>query len=211
MDDCYELWVMRVRFIALFALVLVAVLAIDLPAIAHEGQVIRFGSFLGGFTHPVLGLDHFLAMVSVGIVSAFIGGRAIWTVPATFVVFMALGGWMGFVDIGITSGVVEVAIALSVILLGGVILLDRRLRIQVAMGAVAFFGFFHGYAHGQEIPDIARPVLYALGFLSGTILIHLLGVLLGDIAKRYSKGRLVLRTAGGVFVLIGGLFIAGVL
>ena len=202
---------MRVRFIVLLALVLVVVTAFDLPALAHEGQVIRFGSFLGGFTHPVLGLDHFLAMVSVGIVSAFIGGRAIWTVPSTFVVFMALGGWLGFVDIGITSGFVEIAIALSVILLGGVILLDRRLRIPVAIGAVAFFGFFHGYAHGQEIPEIARPVLYALGFLTGTVLIHLLGVLLGDIAKRYSKGRLVLRTAGGAFVLIGGLFIAGVL
>ncbi len=68
-----------------------SVLLIAQPALAHEGQVIQFGSFLGGLTHPVLGLDHFLAMVSVGIVSAFIGGKAIWTVPATFVVSMALG------------------------------------------------------------------------------------------------------------------------
>ena len=37
-----------------------------LPAAAHEEQVIEFGSFLGGLLHPVLGLDHFLAMVSVG-------------------------------------------------------------------------------------------------------------------------------------------------
>lgn len=124
---------------------------------------------------------------------------------------MALGSWLGTVDIGIGSAVVELAIAVSVILLGGVILLDRRLRVPVAMGAVAFFGFFHGYAHGQEIPDIAGPVVYAVGFLLGTVLIHLLGVLIGDIAKRYPKGRPVLRTAGGAFVLLGGLFIAGVL
>ena len=202
---------MRVRFIAVVAFALLVTLGLDLPAMAHEGQVIRFGSFLGGLTHPVLGLDHFLAMVSVGIVSAFIGGRAIWTVPATFVTMMALGGWLGFLDLGISSRVVEIAIALSVILLGGVILLDRGLRVPVAMAAVGFFGFFHGYAHGQEIPDIARPVLYAAGFLTGTVLIHLLGVLLGDMAKRYPKGRPVLRTAGGAFVLIGGLFIAGVL
>ena len=54
-------------------------------ALAHENQVIRFGSFLGGLTHAVLGLEHFLAVVGVGIVSSMIGGRAIWTVPGMFV------------------------------------------------------------------------------------------------------------------------------
>ena len=102
-----------------------SVLLMAQPALAHEGQVIQFGSFLGGLTHPVLGLDHFLAMVSVGIVSAFIGGKAIWTVPATFVVSMALGGWLGWGGVGIAASAVELAIALSVILLGSVILLDR--------------------------------------------------------------------------------------
>ena len=55
---------------------------------AHEAQSLPYGPFLSGITHPVLGLDHFLAMVSVGLISAQIGGRAIWTVPATFVIVM---------------------------------------------------------------------------------------------------------------------------
>ena len=65
-----------------------------LPAsvFAHDGTQLPYGSFLSGLTHPVLGLDHFLAMVSVGILSAQIGGRAIWTVPATFVLVMTFGG-----------------------------------------------------------------------------------------------------------------------
>lgn len=180
-------------------------------ALAHENQVIQFGSFLGGLLHPVLGLDHFLAMVSVGIVSAFIGGRAIWTVPATFVVLMGFGGLAGSNDLGIEIWIVEAAIALSVIALGLVIALDRRLSTSLAMVAVAFFGFFHGYAHGLEIPEIARPVVYATGFLLGTALIHLLGVLIGDISRRYKRGRTVLRTVGASFVLIGGLFIAGII
>lgn len=184
---------------------------VSLPALAHEGQVIRFGSFLGGLTHPVLGLDHFLAMVSVGIVSAFIGGMAIWTVPAAFVSAMALGGWVGRMWPEIFSGWVEWAIAASVILLGAVILLDRRLRVPVAMAAVAFFGISHGYAHGSEIPDIARPLVYAGGFLLGTAMIHLLGVLIGDMARRYPRGRPVLRGVGGVFVVAGGLFLFGAL
>lgn len=185
--------------------------AISLPALGHEGQVIRFGSFLGGLTHPVLGLDHFLAMVSVGIVSAFIGGRAIWTVPTTFVFAMAVGGWVGSVNAETFSGAVEWAIAASVVLLGAVILLDRRLKLRVAMAAIAFFGLSHGYAHGSEIPDIARPLVYAGGFLLGTALIHLLGVLIGDMARRYPKGRPILRGVGGVFVVAGALFFLGVL
>ncbi len=180
-------------------------------ALAHENQVIRFGSFLGGLTHPVLGLDHFLAMVSVGIVSSMLGGRAIWTVPGLFVVMMAVGGTIGNVDIGLGSTAIETGIAISVIALGVVIAGDRRLPVRVVMGAVVFFGFFHGYAHGVEIPEIAGPFVYALGFLLGTALIHLLGVVIGEVAKRYTPGRLVMRFGGGVFVGIGVLFILGVM
>ena len=47
--------------------------------------------FFDGISHPVLGFDHFLAMVSVGIISAQIGARAIWTIPTTFVFIMIIG------------------------------------------------------------------------------------------------------------------------
>jgi urease accessory protein len=201
----------RGKLLGTVALFLVVLVSSAPPALAHENQVIQFGSFLGGLLHPVLGLDHFLAMLSVGIISAFIGGRAIWIVPATFVTMMAVGGLAGANDLGITPGFVETAIAVSVLGLGSVIALDRSLKAQVAMGAVAFFGFFHGYAHGLEIPEIARPVVYAGGFLLGTALIHLLGVLVGDISRRYPAGRPVMRAIGGGFVVVGFLFIGGIL
>lgn len=201
------------RSLSLVALFLAAVVVL-LPeaAAAHEGQVIRFGSFLGGLTHPVLGLDHLLAMVSVGVVSVQIGGRAVWTVPATFVAVMAVGGIVGrTTDIDISSGVIEAGIAISVLSLGIVIALDRSLPFAVAMVAVAFFATFHGYAHGAETPDIARPIVYAFGFLTGTAIIHLVGVLIGDIAKRYRAGRLVLRIAGAAASVVGALFLFGAL
>lgn len=192
---------------------LAAALALGLaqPAVAHENQMIAYGSFLAGLTHPVLGLDHLLAMVSVGIVSVLIGGRAIWTVPGTFVAVMAVGAAVGWSGFEVPSIVVESAIALSVILLGGVIALNARLPLPLAMASVGFFGFFHGFAHGAEIPDIAAPMQYAPGFLLGTALLHLTGVLIGDIAHRYRRGVAVLRVAGGIFVVIGSLFLLGVL
>lgn len=181
------------------------------PAMAHENQVIAYGSFLAGLTHPVLGLDHLLAMVSVGIVSVIIGGRAIWTVPGTFVTMMGVGAAAGWSGVELPDIVVESAIALSVILLGGVILLNAKLPIVVAMASVGFFGFFHGFAHGAEIPTIAAPMEYAPGFMLGTVLLHLTGVLIGDIAQRYKHGVTVLRVLGGVGVVLGFLFILGVL
>ena len=60
--------------------------------LAHDHNGSGFGA---GFTHPVLGLDHLLAMLSVGILSAQIGGKAIWTVPAIFVTLMWIGGNWG--------------------------------------------------------------------------------------------------------------------
>lgn len=199
------------RIAAVLALTAGLLFMLGGTALAHEDQVIRFGSFLGGFTHPVLGLDHFLAMVSVGIVSSMIGGRAIWTVPGLFVVMMAVGGLLGRADIGLGDTAIEGGIAISVVALGLVMAVDRDLPLRLVMGAVMFFGFFHGYAHGVEIPNIARPLVYAAGFLLGTALIHLLGVLVGEMTKRYARGRVALRVIGAGFVVVGVLFILGVM
>jgi urease accessory protein len=182
---------------------------IPMTVYAHDGSNVPFGGFLAGLVHPVLGYDHFLAMLSVGILSAQIGGKAIWTVPATFVGVMAIGGALGLVGSGFQF--VELGIAFSLIILGIVIAAERKLAIGIAMTAVGIFATFHGYAHGSEVPTTAQPVLYALGFLTGTALIHILGVVIGDIARHYEHGKLVLRGGGAIVACIGILFAFGVL
>lgn len=177
------------------------------PLMAHDGTTLPYGSFLSGLTHPVLGADHFLAMVSVGIISAQIGGRAIWTVPATFVVIMAFGGVLGWLDIGLTS--LEVGIAFSVLALGTAIAADKVLPLALVMSAVGVFAVFHGYAHGAEMPAVAQPVTYALGFMSGTTCLHVAGVLVGDISQHYALGKLMLRISGAGIAALGGFFLFG--
>ena len=86
---------------------------------AHDAKSLPYGPFLSGLTHPVLGFDHFLAMISVGMVSIQIGGTAIWKVPATFVAVMFLGGLIGINFSGFVG--YEIAIAISVFLLGSVL------------------------------------------------------------------------------------------
>ncbi|NQZ14614.1 MAG: HupE/UreJ family protein [Alphaproteobacteria bacterium] len=174
-------------------------------AYAHVGAGV-LGGFNSGLLHPVLGLDHFLAMVSVGIISAQIGGRLVWSIPALFVFVMAVGGAMGLFDIRL--GGIEVGIATSVAVLGFAIAAKSFFPIFVIYGFVAFFAIFHGYAHGLEIPELASSWSYVAGFMTGTAGIHILGVLIGHIAKRVRNGEAILRYVGagmsgmGVFILL---------
>lgn len=190
---------------------LIALLFAAIPGVAyaHDGTNLGLGGFLSGIVHPVLGYDHLLAMLSVGIISAQIGGRAIWTVPSTFVAVMAVGGVLGLMNIGLT--VTELGIAVSLVILGLVIAAERRIPMLAVMIGVGFFAIFHGYAHGTEMPDTAEPVLYALGFLVGTAMIHIAGVVIGDISRHYERGKVVLRVGGALIAVVGLLFIFGVL
>lgn len=193
-----------------FSILLALVISlIPITVYAHEGGNVPISGFLAGLIHPVLGYDHLLAMLSVGILSAQIGGRAIWTVPTTFVTVMALGGTLGMIDTGLIA--IEMGIAASLVLLGLVIAAERKLPILIAMGGVGFFAVFHGYAHGTEMPETAQPMLYALGFLTGTAVIHIAGVVIGDIARHYERGKLILRVGGVFIALIGVLFMTGML
>ena len=145
-------------------------------------------------------------MLSVGILSVQMGGRAIWTVPLTFVCFMLVGGILGMA--GIPFFPVEIGIALSVFLLGLGIASDAKLPLFATMAGVGFFALFHGHAHGEEMPTSASPYLYALGFVSGTALIHLLGVLLGWIVSRIPFRRTMFRLSGASLAILGIYFFA---
>lgn len=166
---------------------------------AHMNQ--GDGGFMAGLSHPVLGFDHFLAMVSVGILSAQIGGRAIWTVPLAFVSVMAVGGVLGIKGMGLPG--VEYGIAISVAILGISLAMEKKLPIILTMIFVGFFALFHGHAHGAEMPSLAKPAFYALGFITGTAGIHIFGVLIGLISIRTLKGAEFLRFVGAGIAGIG--------
>jgi urease accessory protein len=177
------------------------------PALVFASSGSIAGGFSEGFSHPVLGFDHLLAMLSVGVLSAQMGGRAIWTIPSVFVGMMLVGGVMGIYNVGLIS--VELGISISVFVLGIALAIDRRLPMLLIFLVVSFFAIFHGYAHGEEMPILANPTMYALGFASGTATIHLAGVFIGVIARRVPSGLAFLRYVGagvagiGVHLLVG--------
>jgi len=157
------------------------------------------GGFWSGFTHPVNGLDHVVAMLAVGLWGAFLGQPAIWLLPVVFPVVMALGGALGV--LGIPLPFVELGIASSDVVLGLMVALALRPPLWLAAILVAVFAVFHGYAHGTELPEAANPLAYSVGFVVATGLLHLLGIVFGFLTRW---------PAGQVAVRAGGVAIAGV-
>ncbi len=187
---------------------LIFLLIYPLPALAHNfiGKI----GFYDGMSHPVLGLDHFLAMISVGIVSAQIGGRAIWTVPTTFVSIMTIGGLFGFLLIIEEFYFVEIGIIFSVILLGLGISIDKKIPTKLIMVFVGIFGLFHGTAHGLELPAAANPILFVLGFICGTSALHVFGVAIGYLSIKTAISSILLRLTGITFAIYGMYLLYGI-
>ncbi len=166
------------------------------------------GGFVGGFLHPLSGLDHIVAMVAVGLWGAYLGAPAMWLLPVIFPMVMAFGGALGVLAVPLPG--VEFCIAVSGVMLGLAVAFAVRPPLWVAGVMVGFFAIFHGHAHGTELPNAANPFTYAVGFVMATGLLHLSGISLG-LLTRWPWGRVVVRAAGGAIACVGFGFLTGII
>lgn len=168
-------------------------LTLAAPAAAHPGHVI--GGWTAGFSHPLLGWDHVVVMVTAGAWAAQHVGHARWVIPATFVAVMGIGGAAG--AFGITLPGAEAMILISAITLAGLVLARQRLPLGWGMALAGLFAFFHGFAHlqdlrsahGQELPDPSALVPFGVGFMAATALLHGLGYAAGRVAAAAAAHR----------------------
>lgn len=177
-------------------------------AAAHTG-VHHFGhdqSFVSGFLHPIFGPDHLVAMTAIGLWAAYVGGRALVVVPLAFVGMAIVGAVLGNSDVQLPAA--EQTIAASLVVFGLMICTLVRLPAGVAAVIVGLFAMFHGYAHGTEIPDVARPLSYGAGFVLGTVALLGLGIATGRVSRR-SVPAAAIRTAGAAVVAFGIVTVAG--
>ena len=192
------------RYFAVPLLVALALAAMPHAAFAHVEQGQAAG-FLTGLRHPWSGLDHVLAMIAVGLWGAQLGNPAMWLLPVTFPMMMSLGAVMGLIGMGLPG--VEVGIALSALLLGGMVMGEVRPKLAVAVLLVGFFAVFHGHAHGTELPPGQSGLLYSMGFVIATGCLHGMGIGIG-LVHRWPAGRLALRGAGAFIAGMGLFFLA---
>jgi urease accessory protein len=178
------------------ALVLVSLFLTPTLAFAHPGSSMLATGWTG-FLHPLTGLDHFLAMVAVGLWAAHLRGRAPLALPIAFPLAMiagaslAVSGWM--------LPAVEQTIAISVVVLGAVVASGVRVPLLASMAIVAMFAVFHGHAHATEAAG--NLAAYGVGFTLATIALHILGMLAGAVLVTRRRALMI----GGTAITTVGL------
>jgi urease accessory protein len=169
-------------------------------AFGHEQGGTASG-FLTGLGHPVSGFDHMIAMIAVGLWGAQLGAPAVFLLPVAFPMIMAFGGALGLMGVALSG--IEVGIAVSAVALGALVLVSAKPQLWVALLIVGFFAIFHGHAHGTELPPGQSGLLYSMGFVIATGLLHAFGISIG-LVHRWPVGQIALRAVGAL-VSIGGV------
>lgn len=184
---------------------LAAALVVCAPAVAFAHSGHPGDGLAAGFAHPFSGVDHLLAMIAVGFWASMLGRRARYLVPAAFVCVMMVGAAIGIS--GTAIPLVEPAVAASVVMLGLLVAFEVKVPVPAASAIVAAAAFFHGFAHGAELPQSSRAATYIGGFVAATVVLHLAGVVLGRL-RFSSLGRTAGRVAGVGIMLTGFALLA---
>jgi urease accessory protein len=185
--------------------IITAIGLIALPGIAaaHTGH--GTGGFGAGLFHPFSGVDHMLAMLTVGLWAATLGGSAAWRVPTAFVAMLVTGALLGLG--GVQLPLVESFIAASVLVLGLAVTLAWRVPAAAGIALVGLFALFHGHAHGAEVPAAAAGTLYVLGMTLASVALHLTGFGIGHALRQ----RPWLLRSGGALVAGAGAWLVATL
>lgn len=151
-------------------------LGTDVP---HSHDANALASFMAGAAHPLTGLDHLAAMVSVGMWSVLgltqASGKAtktLLTAPAAFAGTLLVGALLGMA--GLTLPGIEPMVAASLLVLGLAVATRLHMRSGLAAALVGVFALFHGLAHGQELGGNAVAALS--GMVLSTAALHGLGM-----------------------------------
>jgi urease accessory protein len=179
-----------------------ALLCVSLPsvAIAHVGGHAHAGAgFWQGFSHPLAGIDHQVAMLAVGVWAVQLEDkRARFILPLSFLGLMFIGSIVGMEGMALPG--TEFAIIFSDLLLASFIFFGTRLPIVWSGIIIGSLAMFHGYAHGSEIPATAQSFQYMFGFLGGTATLHLIGMGAAILALGRQQANFF-RIAGGIMLV----------
>jgi len=172
---------------------LVCLLPFSGLALAHTGSHESMGLF-NGLLHPLLGLDHLVAMLAIGLWLGMTTKQNSWLPLAAFMVCMLVGVLLSVTG-GLSLGSIEVGIAVSLLVVGLLLTSNFALPVVFSTVLVSLFALFHGGAHGVEMPFSSSPLIYGVGFLFSTAALQLVGLSLGRWVQRI-RSEWVLRSAG---------------
>lgn len=164
---------------------------------------------LSGLGHPLIGVDHAAFVVAAGFLLAPVRG-GLWGVLA-LILGSLLGAALHLAGLGLPAG--EAAVALSVILAGGLVMSARRIALTWMAAGLALAGLLHGHAYAESIFGAEPAPLIA--YLAGFSLIQFgvaAAALLAHRRLLSTSSRRVGRLSGALGAAVGAigiLFLAG--
>ena len=193
----------------LFTTLTAAAAALPLSALAHVGadgggHHNFLDSLSHAFAHPFTGADHLAAMLAVGAWSALTVTPA-WRAPAAFVALLVAGALAGFAGLWVPG--VEPMIAASVLVLGLLVAVQKKMPWVLAAALAGVFAFFHGAAHGFELAgDTGWAAVGALtGIALGSGLLHVCGMVLGKAVMQ--RHQWAAKLGGGATAALGAFML----
>jgi len=152
-------------------IMVVAVLSLlATPAFAHHPlagmpmETFAHG-ILSGIGHPLLGFDHLFFVTLVGI-AAILTAHSLLA-PLAYIAAM-LGGCL-VTTLATSVPATEMMIALSLLVLGSMLLSGRQFTLSTVLFTFVGFGLFHGSAFGESLAaqEAAFGIQVLLGYLLG--------------------------------------------
>ena len=192
-------------------------LLIATPASAHHpfGEITPsnlFEGFMSGLAHPIIGYDHFVFVVAIGLLAALKPQQGIFT-PITFILATLAGTGIHLLSLDLPA--VEVIISASVLASGVMLARKNNPNLIWLIGLAAIAGVFHGYAYGEAIvgAEMTPLVAYLSGFAIIQLVVSLLAFLTGKFILNQvgEKPSLPLRFAGFTICGIGSAFLSSLL
>lgn len=185
------------------------------PAVAHHpngGTIPSTFSegFLSGLGHPVIGIDHLVFVIAIGLLAALSDKKLGMIVPGIFAITTMIGTGIHLQSVNLPLP--ELIISASVLVMGILLAKENQtnLAILAVIGAIA--GIFHGYAYGESIVGAETTALgaYLLGFCAIQLGISAIAFYLGKLVlhKPTMSPDLPLRFAGFTICGIGFSFLS---
>jgi urease accessory protein len=172
----------RIASLAAWSTLLFSAAAAAHPLQEHIAEAAGMASSaVAGLMHPLTGADHLCAMIAVGMWSAMTA-RRVWVAPLAFAAVLLLGAVLGVARVPMPA--TEPMIAASLLVLGLLVAARARLPEWAGASIAALFAFFHGHAHGHELPESAIAGAYIAGFMVATIGLHCAGIGAGVALRR---------------------------
>jgi urease accessory protein len=188
------------------ALILASFVLTTQPALAHHLMGGRMPTtfvegLLSGLGHPVIGIDHFAAVVAVGCIAAVYRAGALLIVA--YVLAMISG-----VDWHVRGATVvgdELMVAGSVVVLGALLLSRWRLPLMVALILFALTGLIHGYALGESMYGVEPSPLIA--YFIGLAVIQ---IVVANVVMLAARMAMQARASESLPIYIVGIAVVGV-